>query len=456
MREILPKKLKILAKACPSPLYVVGGSVRDHLAGLTPSISDWDICSPISADDFSQIAKQNGFVIEAIYRNTGTVKISDGKQDYEYSSFRSDKYVRGTHVPVEIFFTEDITLDARRRDFTANAVYYDIDKEDYVDPLQGIPAIKEKRLTTVNYAKKVFGEDGLRLMRLARQAAQLGFEPDENCLIGAKENAELIKDISPERIFEELVAILTADKKCGIADAPYHGLQILEKTGVLGYILPELAQGKGLVQRSDYHKYDVLEHSFRAVKYMEKQSEKYPLRLAALLHDIGKPLCMLRDGNAHGHPEEGEALAKEILHRLKAPKKVTQQICSLVKYHMYDFNCQTGENKLRRFFVEHYPLFSDLLLVKQADFSACKDDLSKAPTCAKWESLLSQMQKEKVPFSLKELAINGTDILNEGIPAPHVATILNALLLHLANSPKDNKKDRLLRLAATLNKTLFE
>ena len=455
MRAILPKKLKILAKACPAPLYVVGGSVRDCLAGLTPSIADWDICSPLPADTFSQIAKQNGFFVNAIYRNTGTVKISDGEQSYEYSCFRSDKYVRGTHVPVEIFFTEDITLDARRRDFTANAVYYDIDKESYVDPLQGIPAIKEKRLTTVDSAKKVFGEDGLRLMRLARQAAQLGFEPDEECLQGAKENASLIQDISPERIYEELVAILTADKKCGIVDAPYHGLQILKKTRILPYILPELTKGDGLTQRSDYHKYDVLEHSFRAVKYMETQSEDPLLRLAALLHDVGKPLCMLRDGNAHGHPEEGEMLAKEILLRLKAPKKVTTHVCALVKYHMYDFNCQTSESKLRRFFVEHHPLIPDLLLIKQADFSACKDDTSKAPTCKKWEKLLAKMREEKVPFSLKELAIKGTDILNSGIPATRVATLLNGLLLHCANNPTDNKKGRLLRLVVGLNKYLF-
>ena len=456
MRQILPEKLKILAKACPSPLYVVGGSVRDRLAGLTPSIADWDICSPMSADNFSKIAQQEGFSVEAVYRNTGTVKLSDGEQGYEFSSFRSDKYVRGIHVPVEIFFTQDITLDARRRDFTANAVYYDIDKEIYVDPLGGIPAIQEKRLTTVDSATKVFGEDGLRLMRLARQAAQLGFEPDEACLVGATNNAALIKDISPERIFEELVAILSADQKCGIVGAPYHGLKILEKTGVLDHILPELTQGEGLAQRSDYHKYDVLEHSFRAVKYMETQSAEYPLRLAALLHDVGKPLCMLRNGNAYGHPEEGEVLTKKILQRLKAPKKVTAFVCAIVKYHMYDFNCQTSENKLRRFFVEHYPLLPHLLLIKQADFSACKDDTTKAPTCTKWERLLSQMQVENVPFSLKELALSGKDILNEGIPAPHVATILNALLLHLANNPKDNEKRRLLRLAVGFNKTLFE
>ena len=456
MRAILPKKLKILASACPFPLYVVGGSVRDFLAGLTPTIHDWDICSPTSSEDFSKFARENGFTVQAEYRNTGTVKITDGEVDYEYSSFRSDKYVRGTHVPVEIFFTEDITLDARRRDFTANAVYYNIATGEFVDPLDGISAIKERRLTTVDSAKKVFGEDGLRLMRLARQAAQLGFEPDESCLLGATENASLIKDISPERIFEELVAILTAEGKCGVENAPYHGFQILEKTGVLSYILPELAKGKGLVQRADFHKYDVLEHSFKALSYMEKQSKDYVLRLAALLHDVGKPLCMLRDGNAHGHPEEGEAIAKEILTRLKAPKKTTQRVCWLVKNHMYDFDCMTGENKLRRFFVANFEQLEDLLAVKQADFSACTDDISKAPTCVKWEALLAKMRQEKVPFSLKELAIKGNDLLQEGFPPHQISLLLNGLFLHTATSPSDNVKERLLRLAHGLSKTLVQ
>ena len=456
MRAILPEKLKILAKACPSPLYVVGGSVRDYLAKLSPTIHDWDICSPMLAEDFSLFAQQNGFTVQAVYKNTGTVKITDGETDYEYSCFRSDKYVRGNHVPVEIFFTEDITLDARRRDFTVNAIYYDVAKESYVDPLQGIPAVYEKRLTTVDKASKVFGEDGLRLMRLARQAAQLGFEPDEQCLIGATENAGLIQDISPERIFEELLTILTADGKCGVANAPYHGMQILSETGVLAYILPELAKGKGLTQRADFHKYDVLEHSLKALSYMEQQTKDVTLRLAALLHDVGKPTCMLRDGNAHGHPDEGEILAKDILTRLKAPKKMAQRVCWLVKNHMYDFDCKTGENKLRRFFVANYDMLEDLLLIKQTDFSACTDDTSTAPTCVKWKALLAKMQEEKVPFSLKALAVNGNDLLAEGLPAKNLATLLHALLMHTAVIPSDNVKPRLIRLAQGFNKSIIE
>ena len=285
------------------------------------------------------------------------------------------------------------------------------------------------------------------MMRLARQAAQLGFEPDVHCLEGAKENAKLIQDISPERIFDELVSILTADQKCGVVNAPYHGIQILEKTGVLAYILPELCLGKGMAQRPDFHKYDVLDHSFRALKYAEMQSQEYPLRLAALLHDVGKPFCFLRDGNSYAHPQEGARLSKEILTRLKAPKKVIERIPALIEWHMYDLDCKAGENKLRRFFITHYPLLEDLLKLKQADFSACMDNLSPAPTCCRWRALLEQMKAEKAPLTLKELAISGKDLLHTSIPTNRIAAVLEKLLLHTCCHPTENEKQRLLKLA---------
>ena len=443
MHKILPKSLILLAQTAPFPLYVVGGTVRDYLAGLTPKTVDLDVCSPTPAEIFADFALSQGFTVKSIFKNTGTVKLQDcEKMEYEYSCFRSDKYVRGTHVPVEIYFTDDIELDARRRDFTANAVYYDIKADKFIDPLNGISAIHEKRFTTVASAQKVFGEDGLRLMRLARQAATLGFTPDKDCLLGATENAALIDDISPERVYTELLAILHADEKYGNTDGPYQGLQLLEKTGVLERIFPELCLGKGMAQRADFHKYDVLEHSLRAVKYAAPS-----VRLAALLHDVGKPLCAIRDGNSYNHPIEGELLAKKILQRLKAPKKTIEQVCALVRWHMYDMDCKTSENKLRRFFVEHSPILEDLLSLKQADFSACMDDMRHAPTCARWRKLLAEMKTENTPFSLKDLNINGADLLAIGIPPARISTVLQKLLLHTATTPKENTKKRLLLLA---------
>ncbi len=454
MLRIIPDELKILAGVCPAPLYLVGGSVRDYLARLTPSIRDWDICSPMPADKFAEIATANGFCVQAVYANTGTVKLKGTTDEYEYSCFRHDKYVRGTHVPSEIYFTDDIRLDARRRDFTANAVYFDIARHKFVDPLNGIDAIAEKRLTTVAPANKVFGEDGLRLMRLARQAAQLDFSPDEECLKGAQENAALIADISPERIFEELTLLLTADKKCGVAGAPERGLRLLDEIGVLDYILPELAKGKNVTQRADFHKYDVLEHSFRAVRYMEDLDGSYALRLAALLHDVGKPACILRDGNAHAHCGEGERLALKILYRLKTPKKILHQIVWLIKWHMYDYNCQTNEGKLRRFLAENYPAVDMLLKIKQADFSACADDTSVAPTCARWTALLAQMKAEGVPFYVRELAVDGNDLMKAGITPAHISTVLKGLWMHAVVSPNENTKKRLIKLACGMEKGL--
>lgn len=443
MCEILPKNLIALAKICPKPLYLVGGAVRDHLLSLSSKSKDWDICSPMLAEEFSTFAKENGFSVKSVFRNTGTVKMQDiDGVEYEYACFRSDKYIRGVHQPVETCFTEDIALDALRRDFTANAIYYDIKNEEFCDPLNGISAIRENRLSTVAPAEKVFGADGLRLMRLARQSAQTGLIPDEDCLYGATKNASLINDVSPERIYTELTAILHADEKFGVINGHYQGLKILEQTGVLARILPELTLGKDMAQRSDFHDHDVLEHTLRAVKYAHPT-----VRLSALLHDIGKPYCKINEGKYHNHPIEGARLAKDVLQRLKAPKKVTERVCDLVFWHMYDMDCKTNENKLRRFLVSHADILEELLLLKQADFSACKDDLSTAPTVLRWQELLTRMRAEKVPFSLRELAIKGKNLIDLGIPPKSVSEILHALLMHLAIFPQDNQAERLQKLA---------
>ena len=448
MWKILPKTLIELAKNCETPLYVVGGSVRDFLSSLSlvDGKPDFDLCAPIPAERFVERAQKSGFIVKSVFKNTGTVKLKDPfGADYEYSCFRSDKYVRGTHVPVETTFTTDITLDARRRDFTCNAVYYDIKTGEYLDPLDGITAIKEKRLTTVAPAKKVFSEDGLRLMRLARQAACLGFSPDADCLSGAKMHAKLVLDVSPERIFAELISILNADEKYGVKNGHFVGLKLLDETRVLDEILPELTAGRNLAQRPDFHKYDVLEHSLRAALYADKS-----VRLAALLHDVGKPLCFVRDGNSYSHPETGETLAREILKRLKAPVKTIEETATLTALHMYDFNCQTSERKLRRFFTAHYPILEKLLALKQADFSACTDNLAPAPTCVRWQTLLDTIRKENAPLTLKQLAVSGKDLLELGLPPHRISQTLQTLLNHAVCNPKDNVKERLIKLVKTV------
>lgn len=445
MKITVSEKLHNLAVSCSFPLYIVGGYVRDALSGQTSRAQDIDICAPVSADEFFAVAKKCGAEIDAVYRNTGTVKLGFGEEKYEFSCFRSDEYVRGIHTPVKTFFTDDIMLDARRRDFKCNAVYYDITKEKLCDPLGGIEDIKNKRMTTVADADKVFGEDGLRLMRLARQAAQLNFTPTAECLAGARTNCALIKDISVERIYAELDAILHADEKYGFTDAPYRGLKILDETRVLDGILPELTLGRGMAQNEKFHAHDVLEHSLRAVKYADKG-----IRLAALLHDVGKPRAFIDSGNFYGHENIGADIAEEICTRLKVPKKLTAKVVRLTKLHMYDLKCDAREGKIRKLIVANKDIFDKLIMIKQADFSACRDNLSEAPCVTKWNAIYKKMEEEGAPTELKQLDIRGDELIKAGIPPQQVGKILQQLLYDCALDTKLNSKKTLLARAEKL------
>lgn len=443
MQLTIPQKLIDLAHAAPFPLYLVGGAVRDALAGLTCS-QDWDICAPCDAETFSKLAADNGFTVNGTYKNTGTVNLSDGEHKFEFTSFRTDVYRRGEHAPEKIVFTDDIETDARRRDFKCNAVYYDLRSEKIEDPLGGVSDIENRCISTTRAADEVFSEDGLRLMRLARLSAQLGFTPDLECIFGAKFNAALIAKISAERIFAELQLILHADEKYGRKYAHYEGLKLLEGTDILNYILPELAAGKGMPQRKDFHDHDVLEHSFRACKYSDSS-----IRLTALLHDAGKPAVYAETGKYHGHDVAGEKIVRQILERLKAPKKTIDTAARLTILHMYDLDGKARESKIRTFIVKNYDVYPLLLLLKQADYSGCKDDLNVCPGILKWNRIYAQMQQENVPFTLRQLAVRG-DSLNF-VPANQRAQILKSLLLFCACDGSRNRTDTLLREAARLS-----
>lgn len=441
MYRVLPEEILSLASDCPFQLYVVGGSVRDFLSGFD-ECADIDVCAPASAEDFISVAKKNGFTVSAAYKNTGTVKVEKNGKAFEFASFRTDKYVRGEHVPLGTLFTTDMTLDAKRRDFRCNAIYYDIKNKVFIDPLGGIADIKAGVLRTVADPFKVFGEDGLRLMRLARVAAQTGFEPDAECLNGARRNRELISDVSAERIRDELQLILTADTRLNKQYAHYRGLKILQSTGVLPIILPELCRGDGLQQRSDFHSYDVLEHSLRCAMYARAD-----VRLAALLHDVGKPFCLKHFGRYAGHEKWGTDIAYGVCMRLKFPKKVAGEVAALVRTHMFDLCCDMRESKVRRFIVENYELFDKILAVKQADYSACKDDLSESPCVARLKKVYADMRRENVPFTAKELNIKGDELLAAGFPPYRIGKVLFALLLDCASGGMRNERESLLGAA---------
>ena len=436
MIKILPKNLIYLASKFDKPLYLVGGSVRNYL--IDGSLSgDLDLCASIEVEKFVQGVEDCGFKVNATYKRTGTVLFVDGEYHYEYTAFRRERYVGGEHTPEYTEFTEDIHEDAIRRDFKCNSIYYDIKNQKIVDVLGGLEDIKYKRLDTVRQPEKVFCSDGLRLMRLARFVGELNFKPTLEVLSAAEKYSHNILDISPERIYDELKMILRSNEKYTFSDpiGHYNALKVLDQTRVLDKIIPELTLGRDMAQRKDFHKYDVLEHTLRTVLYCEPN-----VRLGALLHDVGKPFCFLRDGCYHQHADEGEKIAVKVLKRLKADNETISKVKFLVKSHMLDLDCSMRESKIRRFIVARNVYIEELLMLKQADYMAGMDNQDVAPTVKKWRYILEKMKKDGTPFDYKDLTITAVDLMQIGYKGKAIGKTLEELFDFCVLNPEQNQK----------------
>ena len=443
MRKFLDKNLISLAKSFETPLYIVGGFVRNFLIDGTIS-QDIDLAGAILAEDLIEKLAEFDFNVIAQYKRTGTVVFSDQKNKYEFTCFRLEKYKGGEHTPYQTTFTLDIKKDALRRDFKCNAVYYDIANDKFVDPLNGINDIKNKILDTVTCPQKVFCHDGLRIMRLARFAGQLDFQPTKMVMENATLYADNVKQISPERIYAELVEILKADKAYNFSNKQghYKALKILEKTGVLDVIFPELTEGRDMAQRADFHLYDVLEHSLRCALYADEE-----VRLASLLHDIGKPYCFKKEDSYYRHFLEGEKIAQKVLKRLKVSNKIISEVKFLIRQHMVDIDCSMKENKVKKFIVKNHRMLSLLLKVKQADYRASLEQNGIAPTLEKWEKIYDKMIDDKTPFSLNELKISAKHLMEIGFKGEQIGKELNKLFDYAIINPDENTHEKMFELA---------
>ncbi len=436
--------LKALAARLDKNLYLVGGIVRNFLIDGKLS-GDIDLASANTAEELSR-ALGRDFTVAAVYPRTGTVMFKDAEgRHYEHTTFRGEEYeAGGGHTPVRTFFTDDIAADALRRDFKCNAVYYDLKHGEFADPLGGMKDIREKTLVTVDSPQKVFSSDGLRLLRLCRFAGELGFTPTDAVKAGAKTFARNIDDIAAERIFAELSAMLVSDGKYAFSDkkGQYVSLKVSHEIGVLQRIIPELTAGDKMKQRSDFHDHDVLEHSFRTVLYSAPS-----VRFAALLHDVGKPYAMNRFGAYKTHADDGEKIAREVLSRLKAPNALIEEVCALTKLHMTDLDLKMREGKVRLFLAENHRYIEKLLLLKQADYSACKDDLSVAPGVRKWRDILAKMREEGAPLTLKELKISGKELAALGYRGKALGDKLGELFRRAVLDGRLNDPEKLLAAA---------
>ncbi len=445
MRINFDQGLYSLAQKLNSPLYAVGGVVRNYLIDPSVVTEDIDLSANIAVEEILPVLNELKFKVVAEYKRTGTVVFKIGKQKYEYTAFRKEVYGDGGgHTPITTQPTDDIREDALRRDFKCNAVYYDILNEQIVDPLGGVKDIENKVLDTVKQPEKVFESDGLRLMRLARFAGELAFRPTDDVIGAMKKYASNIKDISCERIYDELKKILVADSKYAFSDKRGHyvGLKILEITKVLDEIMPELTLGRGMSQRADFHKYDVLEHSLRCALYSPKE-----IRLAGLLHDVGKPYCYLKNGKYYYHEVEGERIAIEILKRLKVDNATVKQVRYLIREHMVDLDCSMRENKVRLFLAKNYNKLDDLFKVKQADFRASLESDEVSPTITKWQKIITKMQKEGVPLTLKELNIRAEELGEIGFMGQEIGEMLTKIFELAVIGGVKNQKEELVKFA---------
>lgn len=425
-------ELKRLAKLFPPerPLYAVGGCVRDEILGR--EVFDIDLTSACLQEEAEKYAKAAGMRVLLGSKRLGTVMIK-GEKSYEYTPFRVDSYPAGSgvHKPASVRFTEDIEEDARRRDFTVNALYYDILGGDTLDLLGGKADLDARLLRAVDDPRRVLGEDGLRIMRLYRFVAVLGFSAEEKTASAAREMSGLLGDIAPERIRVELDKLLAGEHAA-------EGLRGLIGCGAMRVIMPEFCENIGVKQDPAFHMYDVDEHILRTVEYAPPR-----LRLAALLHDIGKGRCVREEGNMYRHAQVSAQMAEEIMTRLRYSKEQTRRTVRLVAAHMTDMRGDMRESKLRRFVAKNADIIDDLTELIIADARAACGNADREK-CLRIARLRDKMQKEGVPFGVGELAINGNDVMAFGYKGEEIGKVLNELFDLCLRGEKKNERKILL------------
>jgi len=313
--------------------YIVGGCTRDLFMGKEPS--DWDIATNAKPEEIQAIFQEQG--IKTFYENNfGTVGVVFPENNViEITTFRSESTYSDFRHPDKVSWSQHIEQDLERRDFTINAIAITLvtkEKFEIIDLFNGLEDIKNKIIRTVGKPEQRFSEDFLRMMRAIRFQTTLGkgWKIEKNTEKAIVKYSYLLKKSSKERIRDELIKIIMSENAS-------QGIETLRKTGLLKYIIPELEQGVG-VKQNKHHIYDCYKHNLECLNYAAKKGFNFHVRMAALLHDIGKPITKKGEGeNAtfYNHEAIGAKMAEKILNRLKFPKKDVEKIVNLVRYHLF-------------------------------------------------------------------------------------------------------------------------
>ncbi|MCT4545151.1 MAG: CCA tRNA nucleotidyltransferase [Vallitalea sp.] len=420
--------------------YLVGGCVRDSIIGKKPN--DWDITTSALPKDVKKIFRKT---IDTGIKH-GTVTVLYNKIPIEVTTYRIDGEYEDNRRPKTVEFTNNLILDLKRRDFTINAMAYN-HKIGLVDVFNGAQDIKKGIIRCVGNPLERFNEDALRMLRAIRFSAQLGYEIDSGTRDAIIRSSKLIENVSMERIQVEI-------NKTLLSDNPSHFLE-LYNCKLMQYIVPEFMPCIGCAQNHPYHSYEVHEHILRSVKVIKSNKA---LRWTMLLHDIGKPQVKTtdKDGIDHfyGHEAISAKMAEKILKRLKFDNNTINKVVKLIKYH--DIRLEVDYKIIRRAINKiGKELFTDFLLVQRADVMAQNPDKleKRLRILEDVNKVYEEITRLDQCVSIKDLEINGKDLIDNGVKeGKQIGVLLSKLLEIVIDDPSKNDKNILLNIVKDIIK----
>ncbi len=450
---LIPKEVKTIInklKEAGYEAYIVGGCVRDFLIGIDPK--DWDVTTNAKPEEIQKVFPdsfyENNFL--TVTARTGSTKIPE----VEITTYRLEAKYSDKRHPDEVRFAKTLEEDLARRDFTINSIALELPISNsqlpkIVDLFDGQKDLKNKIIRTVGNPEERFNEDALRMLRAVRFATTLNFTIEENTAKAIKKNSIWIEAISKERIRDEFLKIIISDKASD-------GIELLRELDMLKFILPELQENYGVGQNK-HHIYDCYTHAIKALEFTAKKKFNTYVRLASLLHDVGKPRVKVGDGidsTFYNHEVVGAKMTFEILNRLKFSKKDVEKITKLVRYHLFYYNVdEVSESSVRRLVKNVGPEnIEELLQVRQADRIGSGVPKAEPYKLRHLKYIIDKVSQD--PISVKMLKVNGKDVIDllKIEPGPKIGYILDILLSYVLDDPKKNTKEFLEKEIENLGK----
>ncbi len=441
--QVVPAVLAIASvlRKAGGQAWVVGGAVRDLL--LKRPVNDWDLATDLLPEAVVPLFRRT----VAVGIRFGTVRVQHQGTECEVTTFRQDGLYGDARRPDEVSFTRRLEDDLVRRDFTINALAWDPVDGRLEDPTGGRADLADRLIRAVGDPVERFTEDGLRLLRAVRFAAQLDFDIEPATYRALLICAPRIERISPERVREEFDRLLQAPR-------PSPALSVLHETGLLRRVLPELSACYGVTQNK-HHAYDVFHHTLAAVDAAPPQRRR--VRLAALFHDAGKPRTRGEKAGVttfYAHQSAGRRIVDAAFRRLRYPNEDRERVGHLVQHHMFHYRPEWTDAAVRRFLrdvgEEH---LEDLFALRAADSAGNGTRRGGSPELDELRRRIAIEVERRSALTVRDLAIDGHDLMQELDlqPGPELGRILRALLEEVLDDPERNLRETLLSRAREIH-----